>query len=393
VITRAEVLALRGEWQVAAEVIEKDHALGWLLAGIAQEPRLRSWVFKGGTCLRKCYFETYRFSEDLDFTVATGGPITGEQLVPIFRDVAAWMLEEGGVELVVDDRSFAARRNLRGQPTTEGRVAFLGPLRLPQPAKIKLDLTTDELIALPPEPRPVAHPYSDATAAAELPSLALVRCYPLVELLAEKLRALAQRCRPRDLYDVVHTHRHADVARRSAAVAALLARKCAFVGIPTPTLASLEEGDLLAQLRIDWAAMLAHQLPQLPDVEVFLAQLDDVFAWLGGARLAVPRPAPVGPGETAVRPQTVRRWRAGAPIELMRFAGTNRLRIEIDYQAKDGRWGWRNVEPYALRRSNDGHLLVFVVNDQRQPRTYRIDRIRAIRVTGIPFTPRYRVEL
>jgi predicted nucleotidyltransferase component of viral defense system len=27
-------------------------------------------------------------------------------------------------------------------------------------------------------------------------------------LFAEKLRALAQRCRPRDLYDVVHMHRH-----------------------------------------------------------------------------------------------------------------------------------------------------------------------------------------
>jgi predicted nucleotidyltransferase component of viral defense system len=25
-------------------------------------------IFKGGTCLRKCYFPNYRFSEDLDFT-------------------------------------------------------------------------------------------------------------------------------------------------------------------------------------------------------------------------------------------------------------------------------------------------------------------------------------
>ena len=25
-------------------------------------------MFKGGTCLKKCYFETYRFSEALDFT-------------------------------------------------------------------------------------------------------------------------------------------------------------------------------------------------------------------------------------------------------------------------------------------------------------------------------------
>jgi len=31
-----------------------------------------SWAFKGGTCLKKCYFETYRFSEDLDFTLTEG---------------------------------------------------------------------------------------------------------------------------------------------------------------------------------------------------------------------------------------------------------------------------------------------------------------------------------
>ena len=44
--------------------------LGWLLAGIYAQPTLsENWVFKGGTCLKKCYFETYRFSEDLDFTL------------------------------------------------------------------------------------------------------------------------------------------------------------------------------------------------------------------------------------------------------------------------------------------------------------------------------------
>ncbi len=37
-------------------------------------PSRRPWVFKGGTCLKKCYIETYRFSEDLDFTVLPGGP-------------------------------------------------------------------------------------------------------------------------------------------------------------------------------------------------------------------------------------------------------------------------------------------------------------------------------
>ncbi len=226
-----------------------------------------------------------------------------------------------------------------------------------------------------------------------MPSLAQVRCYPLVELLAEKLRALAQRYRPRDLYDIVHTHRHSDVAARAGEVAALLDRKCEFVGMPVPTAALLRDGDLLDQLRLDWTAMLAHQLPQLPDVDTFLAQLDDVFAWLAGAPPLAQLSAPLADGEVAVAPRGVRRWRASAPVELLRFAGTNRLRAEIDYQAQDGRWGWRSVEPYALRRSREGRLLLFVVNDRGQLRRYRVDRIRDIRVTGTPFVPRYRIEL
>jgi predicted nucleotidyltransferase component of viral defense system len=58
---------------LTTHVIEKDWALGWVLAGIGAELELTTWVFKGGTSLRKCYYETYRFSEDLDFTVVDGG--------------------------------------------------------------------------------------------------------------------------------------------------------------------------------------------------------------------------------------------------------------------------------------------------------------------------------
>ena len=50
-------------------VIERDYLLSWILAGISQVPALSdTLVFKGGTALRKCYFDDYRFSEDLDFT-------------------------------------------------------------------------------------------------------------------------------------------------------------------------------------------------------------------------------------------------------------------------------------------------------------------------------------
>jgi predicted nucleotidyltransferase component of viral defense system len=65
VITRAVLDERVREWGLRDDVVEKDYVLGWLLWGIGSNESLgASWVFKGGTCLKKCYIETYRFSED-----------------------------------------------------------------------------------------------------------------------------------------------------------------------------------------------------------------------------------------------------------------------------------------------------------------------------------------
>ena len=67
-IDRREILAEAERLTLLPNVVEKDYVLGWMLAGIYAHPDISdSWVFKGGTCLKKCWFETYRFSEDLDF--------------------------------------------------------------------------------------------------------------------------------------------------------------------------------------------------------------------------------------------------------------------------------------------------------------------------------------
>jgi predicted nucleotidyltransferase component of viral defense system len=63
VIERQEILSMASDLSLAPEVVEKDYVLGWILAGIYADPELAAaWVFKGGTCLKKCFFETYRFS-------------------------------------------------------------------------------------------------------------------------------------------------------------------------------------------------------------------------------------------------------------------------------------------------------------------------------------------
>ena len=77
-IDRGEVLTIAGERDLRVDIIEKDYVLGWMLAGIFAHPILGpAWVFKGGTCLKKCFLETYRLSEDLDFTVEDAGQLHG----------------------------------------------------------------------------------------------------------------------------------------------------------------------------------------------------------------------------------------------------------------------------------------------------------------------------
>src|ERR1051325_7620430 len=87
-ISRAAIEERVREWGLSEEVVEKDYVLGWILWGIGSDTSLNTtWIFKGGTCLKKCFIETYRFSEDLDFTVMPGGPIEAGELAPILEKI------------------------------------------------------------------------------------------------------------------------------------------------------------------------------------------------------------------------------------------------------------------------------------------------------------------
>jgi hypothetical protein len=61
---------------VPRDVVEKDFALSYALAGIFGVEQLASTlVFKGGTALRKGYFADYRYSEDAEhFAREAGAP-------------------------------------------------------------------------------------------------------------------------------------------------------------------------------------------------------------------------------------------------------------------------------------------------------------------------------
>jgi predicted nucleotidyltransferase component of viral defense system len=123
------------------------------------------------------------------------------------------------------------------------------------PIRIVIDLTTmhNESILLPVEKRQIYHPYSDNLTAR-------VTCYCLEEIMAEKIRSLFQRVRPRDIYDIRHLADRVD----PDAVRAILHRKCECKEVVPDTSVLAEKRKLFLAA---WNASLRHQMKAVPDFE------------------------------------------------------------------------------------------------------------------------------
>lgn len=227
-IEKREVLAISEQTSLSSHVVEKDYVLGWMLAGIyGNEDLAANWIFKGGTCLKKCFFETYRFSEDLDFTLIKPEHLDADFLSTVFAEIGEWVYEQTGIEIPADKQEFELYRNPRGQLSCQGRISYKGPVSpthaLP---RIKLDLSADERVVLPAVRARIFHPYTDA------PEGGIeVLAYDYIEAFAEKFRALAERTRPRDLYDVVNLYRNDDARPEPRRFMEVLRAKCEFKGI------------------------------------------------------------------------------------------------------------------------------------------------------------------
>ena len=386
-ITRLDIEEHVREWGLREDVVEKDYVIGWVLWGIgADEALSTAWAFKGGTSLKKCYLETFRFSEDLDFTVLPGGPIRETELSPILARVLERVHQESGI--VFADRPPLFKTNPAGN-YTEGRVYYRGPRNIPSVTSLKIDLSSSEKVARPTVLREISHAYPD-----ELPDPGTVRCYSFDEVFAEKIRAMGERSRPRDLYDIVHLFRRDDFRRQPEAIRQVLIEKCASKGVPVPTFAALEASPHRADLENEWGNMLAHQLPELPPFSSFWEELPALFAWLEG-RKALEELPPMARGEGGeicepwTPPATAWTWGQGVPVESLRFAASNHLCVDLGYGGSV-----RRIEPYSLRRTKKGQILLYGIKVQtRETRGYRLDRIQSIHVTQQPFRPVFRIEI
>ncbi len=159
---------------------EKDYLQHHFLRALYSKTTTE-FVFKGGTCLQKT-MGLDRFSEDLDFTVVSGGrPLE-------------WI--ENALALVGDFNPRLSRKSI-DERSASFKVQLQGPLFTGEAKSMQhltLELSLREKPLLPSQARRVVPPYDD------------IRPYTVYaldtsEILAEKVRALLTRDKARDVYD------------------------------------------------------------------------------------------------------------------------------------------------------------------------------------------------
>jgi len=388
-ITKNEIIEAATNVGLQPNVVEKDYVLGWILAGIYNNQTLsKSWVFKGGTCLKKCFFETYRFSEDLDFTVTDSYHFDEKFLIATFQSIALWIYQNSGIEIPIDSIFFEMIKTLDGKISSQGKLGYIGPLaRRGNISKIKLDLTLHEILVLEPAKRRVYHPYSD-----EIRDGFNVHCYSFEEIFAEKVRALIERARPRDLYDVIHLFRNLNLLSSPKLLKSTLNKKCDFKGLQYPTIIILEEHSKREELTAEWDNMLRHQLQALPPIDSYWDELPTFFQWLNEGILEEIQSYASKAEETIwVLGRTSRLNTSQSILEKIQFAAANRVCIRLQYSDKS-----RTIEPYSFRKSNDGNILLYGherESPDKEIKCYRLDRFQRVEITNQPFTARFKVEI
>lgn len=244
-IRKSEIKEKARKHGVPLSTIQRDYAQDILLDSLFSV--CTDMAFKGGTCIKKMYIENYRFSDDLDFTLLSD--IDVKTLDEIIHDTVDLAKEKTMVEF---SRDIKVETNPNGYLiNTYFKDLTGGKNRI----KIKMDVTESdkENIIFPFGSRMMIHQYQDALESE-------IITYSLEEIMAEKMRSLFQRTRPRDLYDVYQIWDRLDIDE----VVDAFDKKCKFKKIE-PNTQELESRE--DDFKKAWKNSLKNQLRELPDFQ------------------------------------------------------------------------------------------------------------------------------
>ncbi|MEX0855784.1 MAG: nucleotidyl transferase AbiEii/AbiGii toxin family protein [Nitrosopumilaceae archaeon] len=176
-----QLRSLADRQNIPLGTLEKDYALTNLLLVISNFRKLNSMVFKGGTALKKIYFENFRFSEDLDFTCLED--ISQEFINFLKKEMSNLDVKFTGIsELEKKNESTKFKVNY---------TMFNGRL-----GSVKVDLSLRGDVVMDHPEKLVLHFYDTFSNEFKVPAMALE------EIMAEKIRAIIYTKHPRHLHDI-----------------------------------------------------------------------------------------------------------------------------------------------------------------------------------------------
>jgi len=273
------------------DVLQKDYALSYVLAGIASVPELYEIaLFKGGTCLRKAYFEAYRFSIDLDYTLQRR--LSCDRIKDYLIAAAAHaqsLLQERG-DFAVEVRDVPHLKDHE-----HGQCEFKVAVRFPWMRAVSNCVLKIELLPAPPEViigSPVDRDLMHVGFGETLP--VKMRCYELREIVAEKLRGFVQtrrrfdqlaagertfaRSRPRDLFDLTQLHQQTAYPLDWPSVRGFIEPKAAAYGITIKGPDDFLDARVLDDMQRTWDGQLGEFIKPLPSFTDCLAIHKDLLS-------------------------------------------------------------------------------------------------------------------
>ncbi len=156
-------------------IAEKDYFLAIVLKLITASPLKNDLIFKGGTALYHCYLDQLRFSEDLDFS---------SKRKSVSLDEARQMFT--GQDYLSIKKDYFSPATIKIE-----KLQYNGPLALPNSLKVEIDYLQNVLL-------PAKELKYNNVWGVDF----FVKVMDIKEIAAEKIRAMSDRARYRDFYDL-----------------------------------------------------------------------------------------------------------------------------------------------------------------------------------------------
>lgn len=263
-IPLVEINHFAQKFQVAAETIEKDYVISWILLCLSKSTIKNNFIFYGGTAIKRIYFEEHRFSEDIDLLSTHAFTLSH-----ILQELSCleYAHEKANLLLEVNKNNIIA--------TNDHAQLFINYLGYDEiigaPKEIRLDFAMERQPNGTIADKAMIETYSD------LKNLSIhLNVMSLNTILANKLGLLIDLTRnePRDLFDIWFLLNRLDKFDYNFnQVGEAFKERFSFY----PTLAVLVPRLNNPSMRKNWTTRLSKQVAQLPHFDLVV---DDISSKL-----------------------------------------------------------------------------------------------------------------